>query len=224
MTERVRALAPFVLDLVLPIAGYVLLHSVFGLSVFWALAIGGLATTVNAVITTVRRGKLDAFGGLVVIEVALSIALLFVSDDPRVLLLKPAFYVGVGGLYALGTLFVGRPLVYESGKPFATKGNPRLVDAYERCWDNSEQFRTAIRTVTAVWGVGFLLDAVLRVIIVYWFSPEHVADSLLLSQVPLVGVLVLMIGYTRLRMRAVRPILLRERDRPTSAPAALSGS
>ncbi|SEP53089.1 VC0807 family protein [Amycolatopsis saalfeldensis] len=213
MKPRIRALAPFLLDLVLPVAVYYLLHNGFGLSPFWALAAGGLATAVNAVVTTVHRGRLDAFGGLVVLEVALSLALLFVSDDPRVLLLKPAFYVAVGGLYALGTLAVGRPLVYESGKPFATKGEPRMVAAYERCWDTSPPFRSAIRSVTAVWGAGFLVDAVLRAVIVFRFPPAQVLDSLLLSQAPLLAVLVLVIVYTRLRMRRVRPILLRERDR-----------
>ncbi|WP_329062901.1 hypothetical protein [Amycolatopsis sp. NBC_01480] len=85
--------------------------------------------------------------------------------------------------------------------------------AYERCWDTSAQFRGAIRSVTVVWGVGFLVDAVLRAVIVYRFPPEQVMDSLLLSQAPLLAVLVLVLVYTRLRMRRVRPILLRERDR-----------
>ncbi len=213
MKGRIRVLAPFALDLVLPVVAYWLLHAVFGLSPFWALGIGGLATMVNAIITTVRRGKLDGFGILVVIEVALSVVLLFVSDDPRVLLLKPAFYVGVAGVYALGSLFAGRPLVFEAGKPFATRGDPRMTEAYDRSWTVSEPFRAAIRAVTLVWGAGFLLDAVLRVIIVYSFPPAEITDSLLLSQVPLIAVLVAMIAYTRLRMRKVRPILLAERDR-----------
>ncbi|WP_410623922.1 VC0807 family protein [Amycolatopsis sp. cmx-8-4] len=213
MKGRIRVLAPFALDLVLPIVAYWLLHTVAGLSSFWALGIGGLATMVNAIITTVRRGKLDGFGILVVVEVALSVVLLFVGDDPRVLLLKPAFYVGVAGVYALGSLFVGRPLVFEAGKPFATRGDPRTVEAYDRSWAVSEPFRTAIRSVTLVWGAGFLVDAVLRVIIVYSFSPAEITDSLLLSQVPLIAVLVAVIAYTRLRMRKVRPILLAERDR-----------
>jgi hypothetical protein len=221
MKERISALAPFALDLVLPIAAYWLLHTVFGLSPFWALGIGGLATMVNAIITTARRGKLDGFGILVVVEVALSVVLLFVSDDPRVLLLKPAFYVGVAGVYALGSLFVGRPLVFEAGKPFATRGDPRLVEAYDHSWAVSEPFRAAIRSVTVVWGVGFLLDAVLRVIIVYSFPPEEITDSLLLSQVPLIAVLVVLIAYTRLRMRKVRPIVLAARDR---RPPGYSGA
>ncbi|WP_328453206.1 VC0807 family protein [Amycolatopsis sp. NBC_00438] len=224
MKERIRALAPFALDVVLPIVAYWLLHTVFGLSPFWALGIGGLATTVNAIATTVRRGKLDGFGILVVVEVALSVVLLFVSGDPRVLLLKPAFFVGVAGVYALGTLFVGHPLVLDTGRPFATGGDPRMADAYDRSWEASRPFRTAIRSVTVVWGLGFLLDAVLRVLIVYSFPPEEITDSLLLSQVPLLAVLVVIIGYTRLRMRRVRPIVLAARDgRPPGYPGAPAG-
>ena len=212
MNDRVKALLPFLLDLIIPIGGYLVLRHVVGLSDFWALTIGGLATMVNAVVTTVRRGRLDSFGLLVVLEVALSVGLLFVSRDPRVLLLKPAFYVAVGGLWALATLRLGKPLAYESGKPFATKGDPVMLAAYERAFERSPRFRSALRAVTAAWGVAFLLDAVLRVVIVYRLPPAKVDDSLLLSQVPLLALLVLAIVFTRLRMRAVRPELLRYRE------------
>jgi hypothetical protein len=216
MNDRVKALLPFLLDLIIPIGGYFLLHNVFGLSAFWALTIGGLATMVNAIVATVRRGRLDSFGLLVVLEVALSVALLFVSRDPRVLLLKPAFYVAVGGLWALATLRWGTPLAYESGKPFATKGDPALLVAYERAYERSDRFRAALRAVTTVWGVAFLLDAVLRVVIVYRYSPDQINDSLVLSQVPLIALLVLTIVFTRLRMRSVRPEMLRFRETVSS--------
>lgn len=207
MSGRLRALLPFALDVVLPLAAYFLLHTVAGLSAFWALAAGGLATAVNAVITTVRRGRLDALGVLVAIEVALSVALLFVSRDPRVLLIKPAFYLVVSGLYALATLVVGTPLAYDSGRPFATRGDPALVAAYERAYTDSLVFRRAIRSVTAVWGAAFLADAALRVLIVYSYPPAQVTDSLLLSQAPLFVLVVAAIVFSRIRMRRVRSVI-----------------
>lgn len=213
MSPRLRALLPFLLDLVLPIAAYALLHGVAGLSAFWALAVGGLGTTVNAAITTVRRGRLDGFGILVAIEVALSVALLFVTGDPRVLLVKPAFYLAVGGAYALATLVAGTPLAYETGRPFATRGDPALLAAYTRAYANSADFRRAIRAVTAAWGAAFLADAALRVLIVYSLPPAQVTGSLLLSQAPLVVLMIAAIAYTRIRVRGVRPILLAEKAR-----------
>lgn len=211
MSPRLRALLPFLLDLALPIAAYVLLHTAAGLSAFWALAIGGLATMASTTITTVRRRKLDAFGILVAAEVALSVALLFVSRDPRVLLIKPAFYFAVAGAYALATLMTGTPLAYETGRPFATRGDPALIAAYNRAYTGSDAFRRAIRTVTAAWGACFLADAALRVLIVVSFPPAQVADSLVLSQAPLVVLLVAAIVFTRVRMRRVRHVLTGER-------------
>ena len=216
MKNRFAALLPFLLDLIIPIGGYFLLRNAFGLSAFWALSIGGLGTMVNAIATTVRRGHLDSFGLLVLFEVALSVVLLFVSRDPRVLLVKPAFYLAVGGVWALATLLVGKPLAYESGKPFATKGDPAMVNAYERAYEHSHRFRSALRSVTVVWGAAFLVDAVARVFIVYQFSPDQIAGSLVLSQLPSIVLLVLAIVVTRLRMRSVRPEMLRYRETVSS--------
>jgi hypothetical protein len=202
-----RALVPVVLDLVLPIGGYFLLHSGFGLSAFWSLTLAGAATGVHALITTLRRGKVDALGVLVFLEMGLSAILLFVTDDPRVVLAKPAFYLAVAAVYALVTCFTGRPLVLDSGKPFATRGDPALAEAYERAWERSDRFRRTVRGVTAVWAGAFALDAVFRVVVVYSLPPERVDESVWLSQVPLVVVFVLAIAVTRLRMRPMRPVI-----------------
>ena len=72
--SRWRALLPTLLDLVIPTAGYFLLHWA-GLSDVWALTIAGSATGVNALVHTIRRGRLDVLGLLVVAEVAVSVVL-----------------------------------------------------------------------------------------------------------------------------------------------------
>ncbi|MCR6484832.1 hypothetical protein M8542_18545 [Amycolatopsis sp. OK19-0408] len=202
-----RALVPVVLDLVLPIGGYFLLHGVFGLSAFWSLTLAGAATGVHALAATLRRGRVDALGVLIFLEMALSAVLLFVTDDPRIVLVKPAFYLAVAAVYALVTCFAGRPLVLDSGKPFATRGDSGLADAYERAWLHSDRFRRTVRSVTAVWAAAFALDATLRIAVVYSLPPERVDESVWLSQVPLVAVFVVAVVITRLRMRPLRPVL-----------------
>ena len=56
-TSRLRALLPTLLDLVIPTAGYFLLHWA-GLPDVWALTIAGSATGVNAIVNSVRRRRL----------------------------------------------------------------------------------------------------------------------------------------------------------------------
>lgn len=199
-------LIPILLDIVVPIGGYFLLHAL-GMTDFWALTIAGAGTGVAAIVNTVRRRALDGIGLLIMVEVALSVALLFLTRDPRVLLLKPAFYTAVGGLFVLGTCLVRRPLVYETGKPFATKGDPARLAAYEHSWRHSPKFRSVLTGVTVGWGIGFLLVSAATVAIVLSFPPDQVSGSFALSQLPSIAVFIALIVFTRLRVRAIRPIV-----------------
>jgi hypothetical protein len=198
-------LTPLLLDLVLPIGGYFLLHNAFGLSAFWALTISGVATAVPVLITTFRRCKVDALGLLIVLEIALASMLVVITHDPRIILAKPAFFIALGGFYVLATCFVGKPLAYAAGKPIATKGDFDLLVAYEWTWEASARFRSVIRTVTAVWAAALLADAIQRVVVV--FSVRQIDRSTLLSQVPSIVLIAGAVLFTRLRMRALRPLI-----------------
>src|SRR4029453_2210074 len=99
-TSRWRALLPTLLDLVIPTAGYFLLHWA-GLPDIWALTIAGSATALNAAVTTIRRRRLDALGLLIVAEIAVSVALTVITNDPRLILARPAAYLAVAGVVNL---------------------------------------------------------------------------------------------------------------------------
>jgi len=203
---RLRALLPMLIDIVAPILVYFILHSI-GVGDVLALTIGGMVTAVNALVGTVRRRRLDSIGLLVVAEIALSIALLLIAQDPRILLIKPSFYVGFAAIYAFATCLVGRPIGFESAKPMATKGVPERLAAYERAWERSPEFRRTERVITAVWGVAFLADAVLRVLVVYSFSAHQVGESLLLSQGPGIVLIGAALLFTRWRVPIIRTIV-----------------
>src|SRR4030095_3347974 len=138
-TSRLRALLPTLLDLVIHTAGYFLLHWA-GLPDIWALTIAGAATGVNALVTTIRRGRLDALGLLVVAEVGVSVVLVAVTADPRLILARPAVYLAVARVVNLGSWFARRPVL-----------------------------RALHRQLTGGIGLAMLAYAVIRVLIVYSF-------------------------------------------------------
>jgi intracellular septation protein A len=199
-------MVPLLLDVVVPTVGYFVLHAA-GLSDFWALAVAGSATALVTVVNTVKRRRLDALGVLVVIEIALSVALLFVTRDPRILLVKPSFFVAVGGIFCLVTLFLGRPLVFTTAKPMATKGDPRRAAAYEMAWDRSPRFRQLERTITAAWGIAFVAEAVLRALVVYHYPADQIRNSILLSQAPGLVLIAAAIAFTRGRVPELRSLV-----------------
>lgn len=200
MNPKLRAALPLLLDLVIPVAGYYLLHAL-GADDFWALTIAGGATAVNALVNTIRKGRLDAIGTLVVLEIALSVALFAVTSDPRVVLLKPSFYTALAGVYLLYTCLVGRPFLLDAGKPFATRGDVGRERAYETAWAESAGFRREQRLLTAAWGVLWLVESVVRAVVVVNTSVEA---GVLASQVPGVAAIVIGIVITRLRVPALR--------------------
>src|SRR5262249_35376300 len=105
------------------------------------------------------------------------------------------------------TCVVGRPIGYEVAKPIASRGDPLRLAAYERAWKHSATFRRVETLITLGWGLAFLADAILRVVVVFSFTPEQIEQSLVLSQLPGLAAVVVMIGITRLFVPALRRIV-----------------
>lgn len=215
--SRLRAGLPLLLDLVVPTAGYFLLHAL-GLSDFWALTIAGSAAGLGTVLNTLRRRRLDSLGLLVAAELALTVALMVSTDDPRLVLVRPAFYLALAAVWALVTCFVGRPVSYAGAAPMATRGDPERIAAYERVWDRSPRFRRIHRQLTATIGVVLLCYAVLRVVMVYTLSVPQAVVSQEVVGIALLGALVVAI---RTRVPRLRRLVDAEQDGSAAqAPAA----
>ncbi|WP_438490003.1 VC0807 family protein [Streptomyces sp. S186] len=205
--RKFRALAPMVLDLVIPVAGFYVLHQLAGLSQVWALTLAGAAGGVWTLIHTIQRRKLDVIGLLVVLEMALTVALLFISDDPRLIAAKPSFYTLLAAVYLLLTCVAGRPLVYVAATPMATDGDPDRTVAYEQAWERSQPFRARERMVTAAFGLAALVDAVLRVIVVYSFDVDKFNESFLLSQLPGIVLIVAVLLFTKSQIKVLHGLV-----------------
>jgi|HigsolmetaGSP12D_1036236.scaffolds.fasta_scaffold00446_15 hypothetical protein len=200
--NKFQALLPFLLDLIIPVIVYHVLHHI-GLSDFIALTASGMAAGMTTVIETILRRRLDGIGLLVVIEIVLSIALMFWTNDPRILLIKPSFYVAAAAIYAWTTCFVGRPFSYEVAKPMATKGDPIRQAAYELAWERSRPFQRGEKIMTAGWGIVMMLEAALRIVVVFRFSEHEIGMSLIFSQLPGLLLIVLAIMFTK---RCIAPL------------------
>jgi hypothetical protein len=173
MSER-RVLLGYAADVFGPLIAW-WVSRWLGVSMVWGLVLGLSVALVSAGINTYRRRRMDALGVLVLLEMAASIALLFWLHSPRMLLIRPSFYSGIGAFYLMGSAFAARPLSLEGSKPMATKGDPIRTIAWERAWKDLPQFRLAHRLLTFGSGVAFLVDAVLRVVVVYRFPVDRAA-------------------------------------------------
>jgi hypothetical protein len=193
---------PYFFDIVAPFLAYFVVHR-FGARTILALTVGGLIAAASTAANTIRRKGLDRIGMLVILEIVASIVMVLVIDDARLLLIRPSFYTAVAAVYLIYTVFAGRPLSYDGARPMATQGDPVRMEAYEKLWDQSAEFRQMHRMVTFGFGLAFMADSILRIIIVYGLPIER---SAWLSNVPHTTTMLLLVALSAMAGRRFQRI------------------
>ncbi len=162
---RLRSIAMIVIfDVAAPLAAYSLLRSA-GMTAVAALLLSGVFPALVVTIGAVRNRRLDVVGALVLAGIAVGAVLGLLSHSTRPLLVGGSAPTAVFAVACLGSLRARRPLMFSFALEFT---GPDTANGREmaRLWEY-EGYRRVFRVITAVWGVGFLLEAVLRVVIVY---------------------------------------------------------
>jgi hypothetical protein len=157
-----------IFDVAAPLAAYNALRSA-GLTAVAALLLSGVFPALGVTIVAVRHRRLDVFGAVVLAGIIVGTVLGLVSHSARLLLVEGSVPTAVFGVACLGSLRARRPLMYSFALEFVGPGTARGQEM-TRLWQY-EGYRRVFRTITAVWGVAFLIEAALRVVIVYNATP-----------------------------------------------------
>jgi len=179
--DGISGVLPFLLDIIIPLVSYYLLTAA-GLSAFLALVTGGALTAIVAVSNTIRRGKIDSLGVLVIAEIALGIVLDLAVRDARFTLARGSLFLGLAGLWILVSVCTGRPVTVDATKSFAAKkGGQDAIIAVEWLAENSDRYLRIHRALSALWGVMFIAYAAVRVIIIYSTS---ISQAVWITELP----------------------------------------
>jgi hypothetical protein len=98
---KLRLFIPALMDIFAPLTAYYLLHHI-GLSDFWALTLAGCLSGAKAVFDLVRRHSAE-LPTAVFLMFALTLVLVFVTQDARLILIKPSLYIELAACYILVT-------------------------------------------------------------------------------------------------------------------------
>lgn len=133
-----------------------------GWSEIGALTASAIWPAVEVGITFVMRRRVDEFGVLTLIIIALGVASSLLMHSARLALIKESAVTGLFGLVLLGSLLAPRPLMFYFGRRFATDGSAERIAWWNGLWQY-EGFRRVQRVLTIVWGVVFLVEAAVRI-------------------------------------------------------------
>jgi hypothetical protein len=210
--RAVIAALPYLLDFLVPLVAFYALTAA-GVSSFWSLTIGGALTGVISVVNTIRRGKLDGLGLLVIAEIALGLALIATTRDPRLVLARSSLYLALAGIWVLGSAVIGRPVTVSTSKAFAARSDGQNgIAAVDWLAANSAPFLRIHRWLSALWGGMFLLYAVVRVVIIYSTS---VSRAVSISEIPgivAIGICLLASRQAGRRLEALAKERIRQAD------------
>ncbi|WP_329385834.1 hypothetical protein OG625_26265 [Streptomyces sp. NBC_01351] len=155
------------LNVVAPIITYRTLVDDHGWSEFSALLLSSAWPVLDSVISLAWRRKLDEFAVVTLVFIAITAVVSLAGDhSARSLLIKDSGITGLFGLLCLATLFAPRPLMFYFGRKFATDGTPESTAWWNGLWQY-EGFRTTLRTMTLVWGVAYVIEGLVRIVLAY---------------------------------------------------------
>jgi hypothetical protein len=152
-----------VFDIAGPLIAYNLLRSA-GFSAVTALVLSGVFPAAGVIINIILHRRVDALGILVLAGIAVGAVLGLVSHNARLVLDEGSVPTAVFGVICLGSLGTPKPLMYRLAVEFIGPDTPKGQE-FTGLWQYAE-FRRVFRVVTVVWGVGYLAEAVARVVIV----------------------------------------------------------
>jgi hypothetical protein len=146
-----------------PLATYALLRSVIGLSTVLSLVLSGILPAVGVAITAIQFRKLDVFGITVLAGIAIGSILGLTTHSPRLYLAEGSVPSAIFSIACLVTARTSQPLIYRIALEFVgpdSKKGREITQAWPY-----PGFRRAFRIITITWGIGYLIEAALRLVI-----------------------------------------------------------
>jgi uncharacterized membrane protein len=162
--SRMQSLGPILIfDVAAPLVAYYSLRSA-GLSSVGALVLSGVFPAFGIALGVVRRGSLDAIGVLVLIGIIVGSAVGLASGSARLVLLDGTVPTAVFGVVCIASLWSRRPMIYRFALESMGPDTPKGRDFADQ-WRYAG-FRHAFRVTTVVWGVAFLAEAAVQIVII----------------------------------------------------------
>ena len=154
------------LNATIPVACYVLAKRFYSATELTALIIATVFPLIKSGVDFTRRRELDPVAVLVLLGLATSILAIFLGGDARVLLIRESFFTGAFGIACLVSLRFPRPIMFYFGRYFMAGQDPHKREIFDAQWANPVA-RRAHRLITLVWGLVYVGEFTVRVVLVY---------------------------------------------------------
>ncbi len=169
-----------------------------------AYLVSGIGPLSMLVISRLRTRTFGGASVVILVYLLLSAVAAFIGGpDPRLLIVKDSAVTGGLGLACLASLLLPKPLMFYFGAKFATDATREGLSYWYGLWRYPD-FRRTQYLINTVWGVGFLVEAALKMAIAYSVTDFDLAytTTSILPFVFLLGLITFTVATGRRARRA----------------------
>lgn len=196
----IRGLMPSILfNAVLPYFVFTYMKSQMSASDLTALIVSGIPSLIYEVVTIIRQRQVDILGMVTLAVIVINLFLGLIGGDAKLLLIRESFVTVVLGAACIVSFIFKRPVLFYIIRYFATGNDPAKVPVFNTRWQYPI-FRRYVRILNVVWGVTYLVEFAVRVVLVYNFS---VQQSLAISNIAFTGLTIALFAFTVVYSRYV---------------------
>lgn len=154
------------LNATIPVVCYFLAKKFVSPSELTALIFATAFPLLKSTYGLIRRREVDPVAVIILLGIVTSILALFVGGDPRILLIRESFFTGAFGVACLISLIFPRPIMFYFGRFFMAGKDPQKRETFNARWQ-IPAVRRGIQLMTLVWGVVYVGEFLVRIIMVY---------------------------------------------------------
>ena len=193
----IRSLLPsLVINAAAPLVAYQLLTG-NGVATATALTTSAIFPVIGVAWGFARSRRADIIGLVSLAFIVLGVGTSVISGDTRFILIKESLLTGLFGAVCLLSLLLPRPMMFYFGRQFSSAGDPARAAAFEGMWQYPG-FRTINRNMTLVWGIGYLVEAAVRVALSFVLAiPVFLFVSPALALAVTIGLISWTLAYAR---------------------------
>jgi len=138
----------------------------------YALLLAGIPPAVRMLLGLARNGRLNLFGVFSLLAIAIKIISGLVLQNTRLVLISSSLVTGAYGVIMLASLLSPPPLILTLFMNALAGSDPAQREQLTKRWQEVGS-RSFFALITALWGVGFLIELVLRLILTFTLTVEQ---------------------------------------------------
>ncbi|KAJ3301112.1 hypothetical protein HDV03_001342 [Kappamyces sp. JEL0829] len=184
-----------VLSLTLPILVYSIAKSY--VPMVDALLLSGIPPLCDTFANIVCNGTVDIVSFLAILAAGGAALIAYLTQDPKLLLAKDSLFTMIFASVFLYSLCLKENLVWRYNKQLHSR-DPAAMARLDKLFETDAIAKTSTDFMTKVWGVALMLEAILRIVLIYSLDPDvMVYVSYILVIVTMGGLLVWSWLYVR---------------------------